>query len=309
MSEGFDDHARPTGRASSQADQILVQRGATPAPEFPIPTTQTAGRPSPPWAPAGEQPAGEQEAAYPKDVGYLVTFLFRRGYIEQTAKLIDPAWRSMSEEQLTAYLSKHYSELQLEKMYLEVYAERTAVKSQFRTRNVIGAFVIGLIWARDNFREGEWGKGLIKVSETTVTAWLVNRALYARDSAAATIMAGAPGRFGKWFQGAARTNRVVNFLARDVSRGLLLWDLKDLLMSGGGGGPNIPFDIIYEVDIDDPSTWDEPSQTMLDLGFDIWYRQKQTPRRPDPDVYLGKVEGSLLKGLVAGPWWGPLLTR
>jgi hypothetical protein len=227
--------------------------------------------------------------------------------MKQIAKLIDPAWRSMSEEQLTAYLSQHYTELELEKKYLEAYAERTAIKSQFRTRNVIGAFVIGLIWARDNFAEGEWEKGIIKVSETTVAAWLVNRALYARDRAAATIMAAAPGRFGKWFQGATRSNKVVSFLARDVSRALLLWDLKDLLMSGGGGGPNIPFDIIYEVDIDDPSTWDKPSQTMLDLGFDIWYRQKQTPRRPDPDLYLGKVEGSLLKGF-ATPWYG-LLTR
>jgi hypothetical protein len=47
---------------------------------------------------------------------------------------------------------------------------------------------------------------------------------------------------------------------------------------------------------------------MLDLGFTIWYRQKQTPRRHDPDLYLGKVEGSLLKGFAA-PWWYTLFTR
>jgi hypothetical protein len=291
-SEGFIGHARPTERVSLQAGQLLVQRGGTPGPAFPIPTTQTVGGPSPPWA-----PASEQETAYPMDVGYLVTSLLRHGYIEQIAKLIGPTWRSMSEEQLTAYLSKHYTEKQVEAMFLEASAGRTAIKTQFRRANVIGAFVIGLIWARDNIAEGEWGKAIVKVSETTVAAWMVNRLLYARDPAAAALMAKAPGRFGKWLQGAARGNRLVNFLARDVARGLLIWDLKDLLMSGGGGGPNIPFDIIYNVDIDDPSTWNEPSQTMLDLGFNIWYRQMPTPRRPQPNLYLGKVEGSMLKGL------------
>jgi hypothetical protein len=80
-------------------------------------------------------------------------------------------------------------------------------------------------------------------------------------------------------------------------------------MSGGGGGPNIPFDIIYVIDIDDPSSWEEPSDLMLDLGFNIWYRQKETPNHPYPDVYLGKIEGGPLKavakaGSAAASWAG-----
>jgi hypothetical protein len=72
-------------------------------------------------------------------------------------------------------------------------------------------------------------------------------------------------------------------------------------MSGGYGGPNIPFDLIVEVDLDDPSTWHEPDQTLLDLGFNLWYRQKCTTAHPEAcgatPIYLGKVEGSALTGV------------
>lgn len=203
----------------------------------------------------------------------------------------------MSQAELTNYLSTHFTQEQLEERFLATYAQRTAIKGRFRTGNVIAAFVIGLWWARDNLAEGQWKEAMTKVTETTMASWLVNRALYARDPAAAEIMARAPLEFGRWFKGAARTNKFVNFLARDVSEALLIWDVKDIFMSGGYDGPNIPFDLIVEVDIDDPSTWQEPSQTLLDLGFNIWYRQKMTPTRPQYNVYLGKVEGSWLKGL------------
>jgi hypothetical protein len=242
-------------------------------------------------------PGSDQEAAYPADASRLAAFLLRSGYVEEVANLIGPNWRSMSEAELTEYLSKNFTEKELEEKFLATYAERTAIKAKYRGGNVIAAFVVGLIWARSNFAEGQWKEGIAKVTETTVASWLINRMLYARDPAAEAIMARAPLEFGRWFQGAARTNKFVNFLARDVARGLLIWDLKDFLMSGGGGGPNIPGDIIYVIDIDDPSTWEEPSQILLDLGFDIWYRQKEKPTRPATNMYLGKVEGSRLKGL------------
>jgi hypothetical protein len=113
-------------------------------------------------------------------------------------------------------------------------------------------------------------------------------------------MAAKGAEYGRWFQGAARSNKYVDFISRRLAKALLIWDMKDLLMSGGGGGPNIPFDLIETVDINDPATWTEPNQTLLDLGFNIWYRQACTDAVPEacgPDLYVGKIEGSLLGGL------------
>lgn len=246
-------------------------------------------------------PGASEDVAYPSDVALFSSFLIRSGYIEQVANVIGPTWRAMSEAELTSELSKRFTETQLQEMFLEKYTERTVIKSRFRKFSIVSALVIGLIWARENVAQGEWGKAIAKVGGSTITAWLFNRLLYARDPAAVALLARAPGNFGRWFQGAARSNKAVNFLARDVAAWLLLWDLKDFFMSGGYGGPNIPFDIIYVIDIDDPTTWEEPSQTMLDLGFNIWYRQKETPNHPEAaggNVYLAKVEGSAITGLL-----------
>jgi len=68
-------------------------------------------------------------------------------------------------------------------------------------------------------------------------------------------------------------------------------------LSGGGEFPSIPFDIIYDADIDDPSTWRSPSQQLLDYGFNIWYRQKPTAEHPEAqagNMYLGTIYGSAI---------------
>ena len=133
-----------------------------------------------------------------------------------------------------------------------------------------------------------------------MAAYGLNKLLYARDKSAEELMAAKAGEYGRWFQGAARTNEFVNFFTRRVGKALLLWDLKDYLMSGGGGGPNIPFDIIETVDINDPTTWKPPNQTLLDWGLNLWYRQACTDATPEAcgmDLYLGKVEGSITKGV------------
>jgi hypothetical protein len=285
--------ARPGSQRAKPPPPPPVQPTARPSAE-PLAQPGQAAPPRP-WA------GGEGEGTYPSDVALFSTFLIRNGYIERVSGLIGPAWRSMSEAELTAHLSQRFSERQLQEMFLEKYAERATIKAQFRKLSIVSALVVGLIWARENLAQGEWGPAIAKVGGSAITAWLFNRLLYARDPAAAALMARAPGNFGKWFQGAARSNRAVNFLVRDVARGLLLWDLKDIFMSGGYGGPNIPFDIIYTVDIDDPATWEEPSQVMLDLGFNIWYRQKETPNHPEAaggNLYLAKVEGSAVTGLL-----------
>ena len=240
-----------------------------------------------------------ETSAYPEDIALFSTYLIRNGYIQQVSNLIPSAWRTMSQVELTAFLSNQYTEEQLRTMFLETYGARTAVKARFRKYSMISALVIGLIWARENIADGEWAQAGTKLGLMGGGTWLLNRLLYARDPAAVSIMAQKVGAFGRWFQGAARTNKLVNFLARDVSRALLLWDLKDFLMSGGYGGPNIPFDLIVEIDIDDPTTWSEPSQTALDMGFSIWYRQKTTATHIGGQ-YLGKVEGSVLTGIGHG---------
>jgi hypothetical protein len=230
----------------------------------------------------------------------LSSYLVRGGYIEALSKLLPPGWAKLSQEQLTQWLAKNFTEDTLKTMYLEKYAQRTAIKAQFRKANIIAALVTGLIWARDNIKAGEWGAAAAKVGATGVAAFALNQLLYARDKSAAELMAAKGAEYGRWFKGAARSNKYVDFISRRLGKALLIWDLRDFLMSGGGGGPNIPFDIIETVDINDPATWKEPSQMLLDLGFNIWYRQACTDATPEAcgmDLYLGKVEGSILGGL------------
>ena len=106
------------------------------------------------------------ETAHPMDVWLpgSVTSLLRHGYIEQIAKLIGPTWRSMSEEQLTAYLSKHYTEKQVEAMFLQASAGRTAIKTHIRRASVVGAFVVGLIWAGTTLPRVSGGRRSVKVA-------------------------------------------------------------------------------------------------------------------------------------------------
>jgi hypothetical protein len=241
-----------------------------------------------------------EEGEYPREIALMTSYFIRGGYIRDVAQVVPAAWRTMSEAELTAHLSNRFTLAELESRFLSTYEQRNAIKARYRKASVITALVIGLIWARENLAEGEWGIAAAKVGGMGVAAWAFNRVLYARDPAAQSIMASKAGAFGRWFQGAARSNRAVNFLVRRVGGALLLWEVKDVLMSGGGGGPNIPFDLIVEIDLDDPSTWVEPDQTLLDLGFNIWYRQKRVPDRPETfgDNYLGRVEGSAIMGVL-----------
>ncbi len=244
---------------------------------------------------------GEEEGAYPSDIALFSSYLLRGRYIDQVATLLPGAWRSWNETQITAWLNERFTEEEVRVMFLEKYDVRAAIKLRFRKANIVMAVAIGLIWARDNIAEGEWGTAAAKVGGSAVTAWAFNRILFARDPSSAAIMASKGANWGRWFTGAARTNRVVNFLVRRVGAALLIWDLKDLFMSGGYGGPNIPFDLIQYIDIDDPSTWREPDQALLDLGFNLWYRQTCTTAHPEAcgvtPIYLGKIEGSALTGV------------
>ncbi|WP_164200552.1 hypothetical protein [[Micrococcus luteus] ATCC 49442] len=277
--------------------QVIASPSAPVSPVAPAPSgTPPALAPEvPPWSVADDEVPGISELAM------LSTALIRDGYIKQVAGVIGPGWRAMSQAELTAFLTRTYSEPQIRAMFLETYARRNVVKATFRTASVISALVLGFVWAQDNIADGEWDVAAAKVSGATLTAWLFNRLLYARDPAAQALMARAPGAFGRWFQSAAKSNRAVNFLARDLNRALLIWSVKDVLMSGGGEGPSIPFDVIYDVDVDDESTWHEPDQVLLDLGFNIWYRQVPTGRWPQAaagHLYLGKVEGSATTALL-----------
>jgi hypothetical protein len=247
------------------------------------------------------KPSFPQESDYPKELALFTSFLIRDGYIQKVAGLIPASWRTMKEEELTALLSSKFSETQLKEMFLEKYVARVSIKARFRKVSIVTALVIGLLWARDNLEDGEWDKAAAKVAGTGLAAYVFNKLLYLRDPAAEAIMKRSVGRFGKWFQGAARTNKWVNFLARDLGQILLIWDLKDLFMSGGYEGPNIPFDLIIDVDIDNPTTWVEPDQTLLDFGFNIWYRQKCTDAHREAcggNTYLGKIEGSAVLGIL-----------
>jgi hypothetical protein len=235
----------------------------------------------------------------------LTTFLLRERYIQQVEQLIPATWRTMSEVELTQLLRSRFSETQLQEMFLAKHANRDALKTLFRKASVVAAIVLGLLWARENILDGDWDKAIAKVGTSGLTAYAVSKFASTFDRAATRIMAEKAGQFGRWFQGAARTNRYVNFLTHPVGKALALWDLKDALMSGGYGGPNIPFDFIVEIDIDDPSTWKEPDAgdlALLDVGFNLWYKQKRTPAHPgDSAIYLGKIEGSVFRILDIAP--------
>jgi hypothetical protein len=272
----------PTSRYSGfrQAAQgaSLRPEGEAPSPSSP---------PISPWRTSGQTPP----TPYPNDVAKLSAWLIRKGYVRQVTNLIPASWRSMSEEQLTRELASRFTEEQLAAQFKGLAAERQAIKGVARRGSLIAALVIGLIWARENVKHDEWDKAIAKVSATTISAALINRALYARDKTAAQIMERNAGRFGKWFQGVARTNRFVNRLSE-----LGMVSIAGTLgLSGGGEFPSIPWDIIYEVDIDDPSTWKLPSQRLLDYGFNIWYVQKPTAAHPEAqaaNMCLGTIYGT-----------------
>ena len=254
----------------------------------------------PPWADP-HRPA--DDGTPDPDVSTLSmfsSFLIREGYVRQVAAVIGPQWRRMSQAELTALLARTYTEEQIRERFLAAYLERTAVKSRFRTASVVSAVVLGLLWAQDNLQEGDWAGAAAKVGGSGIAAWLFNRLLYARDPSVAALMARAPAAYGRWFQSAAKSNRFVNFVVRDVNRAVLMWEVKGVLMSGGSG-PNFPGDVILDVDMDDESTWRPPPQLLLDFGFDIYYRQIATERWPQAaagTMYLGMVEGSRTFGLL-----------
>jgi hypothetical protein len=150
------------------------------------------------------------------------------------------------------------------------------------------AVLIGLIWARHDIEQGKWGEALVKVGGSSAAAVGMNKLLYAHDATATQIIAKKGNNFGAWFKGAARSNFRVNLFIR-LS---VLTDIAKMSLSGGGEYPSIPWDIIYDVDVNDETTWRPPSETLLALGFNVWYRQKDT------NIYLGSVEGSLIKTIL-----------
>ncbi len=197
----------------------------------------------------------------------------------------------MSEKELTAHLALRYSERDLEQMFLMRYEDRLGVKTTFRRLNIVAALLIGLIWARENVKNGDWDEAFAKIAGSGGAAFAANKFLYARDATAEGIMASRAGNFGKWFQGAARSNRFVNFF---VKGNFLVSTVAPLLLSGPGGGrtPSIPWDLIMEIDINDEKTWREPPQALLDLGFNIYYCQEKTV------TCFGYIEGSLIKTIL-----------
>lgn len=247
------------------------------------------------------KPYGSDTGAYPHEIALFSSYLIRGGYIQSLTNLLPAAWTKLPQAELTALLAQKYSEQELKTMFLAKYGERIDIKVRFRKLNIISALVTGLIWARENIKEGDWGLAASKVAGAGITAYAFNQLLYARDKSVVEIMAAKSKDYGRWFKGAARSNAVVDFLSRRLAPGLLAWSLKDIFMSGGTDRPNIPFDIIQTIDINDPSTWEPPNHTLLDLGFNLWYRQACTPEFPDacgPDLFLSKVEGSLTQGFM-----------
>lgn len=220
------------------------------------------------------------------DVGRLAAWLIRERYIESVARLIDPAWRAMSERELTLHVSSRFTEAELKEKFLAKSAERTAIKARFRGYNIVMALVVGLIWARENVAEGDWTAAVAKVGAAGLGAWALNKLLYARDIAPTSIMARRSGNFGRWFQGVARSNWKVSSLVRGLG-----WIELGSLLSSSGGDPSVPRwpDVIYDVDLDkEEASWPRPSESFRRAGINQWYRIKGT------NFYLAKVEGDLL---------------
>ena len=232
------------------------------------------------------------------NINEFAAFLIRTHYVIEVGKLITPAWAAMSEEQLTKYLSETFTEKQLESMFSKQSELRQLLKNRARNFTLIAAVVVALIWCKKDLDEGNYFGAGVKFSATVGGACALNYYFYGRDKTAVEIMARRMGNYGRWFQGVARTNPFVNFLARRLMPALLMWDLRGILMSSGSmDGPNIPFDFIIEIDLFDKSTWRAPPSTGLDFGLDFFYYQKRTQRWPVgyQEVCLGVIRGSLLR--------------
>lgn len=232
------------------------------------------------------------------NVNQFAAYLIRTNYVIEVGKLITPAWAAMGEAQLTQYLTKKFTEEQLEKMFVRQSELRQLLKNRARNFTLLAAVVVALIWCKKDLDSGNYFGAGVKFSATVGGACALNYYFYGRDRSAATIMAKKMGNYGRWFQGVARTNPFVNFLARRLMPALLVWDLRGLIMSSGSmDGPNIPFDFITEIDIFDKSTWVAPPSTGLDFGLDFFYFQKHTTQWPVgyQQVCLGVIRGSLLR--------------
>jgi hypothetical protein len=203
------------------------------------------------------------------DLSRFASWLVREGYVQAVEGLLVPAWREMSEKELTSLLASQFTEEELVRQFLDRYPERVAVKARFRKFNIISAMVVGLFWARENVERGDWAGAIAKFGGVTLSAAVLNKLLYARDASAAAILTAKAGRFGAWFQGLARANQVVT---RWTRLGLIA-DIAKVSLSGGGEYPSIPWDIIFDIDIEDPGTWREPPPALINLGFNVWYRQ------------------------------------
>lgn len=234
-----------------------------------------------------------------KNAQQFAAYLIRTGYIIEVGNLIPPGWIAMTESELTALLKSKFTEKQLTELFLKKSAIRNQIKIRARNFSMIAAVAIALIWCREDLDSGEFLNAGLKFSATVGGTYLMNMYFYSRDKSALEIMKHNGRRFGKWFQGCARTNKIVNIFTTRITPALLAWDLRGWLMSGGYSGPNIPFDLISYIDIFDKSTWKSPPQRCLDLGLDFFYYQKSTARWPvgHQTVCLGIVRGSLLKGI------------
>jgi hypothetical protein len=254
------------------------------------------------WSQAGKhldlQPPGVTDPQLALNVNQFAAYLIRTNYVIEVGKLITPAWAAMTEAQLTRYLAGKFTEEQLKKMFVKQSELRQLLKNRARNFTLVSAVVVALIWCKNDLDSGDYFGAGLKFSATVGGALALNYYFYGRDKSAATIMAGKMGNYGRWFQGVARTNRFVNFLARRLMPALLAWDLRGLLMSSGSmDGPNIPFDFIIEIDIFDKSTWAAPPSTGLDFGLDFFYFQKPTNQWPVgyQQVCLGVIRGSLVR--------------
>lgn len=232
----------------------------------------------------------------------FAAYLIRTNYVKEVAKLIPLNWTIMEEKALTEMLKKKFSESQLESMFLKKSELRQVLKNRARNFGLISAVAIALIWCRDDFDTGAYLNMGLKFSTTVGGALILNWYFKGRDKSATTIMKRNMGRFGKWFQGCARTNKAINFLARRLAPALLIWDLRGLLMSGGLNGPNIPFDFIVEVDMFDHTTWTNPPRVGLNAGLDYYYFQKHSPQLKigRQQLCLGVVRGSIVRGISRG---------